>query len=401
MSDKQLGQNVIVAYKAQTAQDTPPGDTGGKRIRFNQGSPGLSMNRALIESRESRGDMLTTMARLGHRSVGGGYGGDLSLGSWDEWLEAAIRGTWTAAVAITQSEMTSITTTTSTIVAAGGSWLDEGVRVGDLVRLTGHATTANNDLTLRVTAVTATTITVAGTPLTLDASADSSFTLTILKKLVNASTPTRRAFYIEEYNADIDATEVYDWCRISGFTLRMDPNGMVSIDWRIVGRGQLPLTGSSAPYFTDPTLATTVGLVATDATIRLNGSDVAVLSTLELNYDLAASTLPVIGSTYSPDVFDNRARMGGNVSMLREDLSNISALDAETEMELHLNLQEPDAAEPKSSFGLFLPRTKIGPTVQAPLGNEGAMVENFGLIVGKKEGVTGYDDTMIGICTET
>ena len=136
----QLGQNVIVAYKVQATAGTAPGATGGKRVRLNQ-SPGLSMTRALIESNEIRGDMLTAMARLGHRSVGGGYNGDLSIGSWDDWLEAAVRATWVAAVAITESTMTSITTTTSTIVAAAGSWITEGVRVGDLVRLTDHATT--------------------------------------------------------------------------------------------------------------------------------------------------------------------------------------------------------------------------------------------------------------------
>ena len=395
----QLGQNVIVAYKVQSTAGTAPDATGGKRVRLNQ-SPGLSMTRALIESNEIRGDMLTAMARLGHRSVGGGYNGDLSIGSWDDWLEAAVRATWVAAVAITESTMTSITTTTSTIVAAAGSWITEGVRVGDLVRLTGHATTANNDLTLRVTAVTASTITVSGTPLTADAVADTAFTLTILKKLANAATPTRRAFYIDEYNQDIDVSEVYDWCRISGFTLRMTPDGMATIDWRIVGRGQAPRATGASPYYTSPTLARTIGLVASDATIRLNGAEVATFTSLELVYDLNATTLPVIGSSNTPDVFDNKAQMSGNLSMLRDDLANVTSFDAETEMELHVLLQEPDAADPISSFGLFLPRIKLT-SVEAPLGSPGAMVENVGLIVGKKESVTGYDDTMLTICTET
>ena len=393
----QLGQNIIVGYKVQATAGTPPGDTGGTRVRLNQ-SPGLSMTRALIESGEIRADMLTAMGRLGHRAVGGGYNGDLSIGSWDDWLEAVVRGTWVAAVAITESEMTSITTTTSTIVATAGSWITEGVRVGDLVRLTGHATAGNNDLTLRVVTVTAATITVAGTPLTADAVADTAFTLTILKKLANAATPTRRAFYIDEYNSDV--SEVYDWCRISGFTLRMTPDGMVTIDWRIVGRRQDPLATGASPYYKSPTLASTIGLVASDATIRLNGSDVATFTSLELTYDLDASTLPVIGSSNTPDVFDNKARMGGSLSMLRDDLANVTSFDAETEMELHVLLQEPDAADPISSTGLFLPRIKLA-SVDAPLGGAGAMVENVGLMVGKKESVTGYDDTMLTICTET
>ena len=82
----QLGQNIIIGYKLQPTAGTAPGDTGGTRIRLNQ-SPGLSMTRALIESNEIRADMLSAMARLGHRSVGGGYNADLSLTTWDDWFE--------------------------------------------------------------------------------------------------------------------------------------------------------------------------------------------------------------------------------------------------------------------------------------------------------------------------
>lgn len=90
--------------------------------------------------------------------------------------------------AITQSTMTSITLTTNTIVASAGSWITQGVRVGDMVVLTGHDTSAtvvgspNNGRRLVVTAVTASTITVAGTPLVATALADANFTLTIQAK---------------------------------------------------------------------------------------------------------------------------------------------------------------------------------------------------------------------------
>ena len=63
-------------------------------------------------------------------------------------------------------------------------------------------------------------------------------------------------------------------------------------------------TGNS-PYYTTPTLASTIGLIASDSTIRLNGVDITRFTQLELNYDLNATTLPVIGSSNSPDVFDN------------------------------------------------------------------------------------------------
>jgi hypothetical protein len=95
----------------------------------------------------------------------------------------AVQSIPTTNTAITQSltsgTLTSITTTTNTIVAASGSWITQGVKVGDLVVLTNHATAANNNLRLGVAGVTASTITIASANLTANAVPDSAFTLTI------------------------------------------------------------------------------------------------------------------------------------------------------------------------------------------------------------------------------
>jgi hypothetical protein len=95
----------------------------------------------------------------------------------------AVQSIPTATTAITQTAtsgtLTSITTTTNTIVAASGSWITQGVKVGDMVVLTNHATAANNSLRLGVAAVTASTITIASANLIATAVPDSAFTLTI------------------------------------------------------------------------------------------------------------------------------------------------------------------------------------------------------------------------------
>ena len=344
----QLGQNVLVAYKVEATFDTAPGDTGGTRFRLNP-SPGLEMSKALITPGEVRADMLTPSSRHGSRTVQGSYSADLSIGTFDAILEAVMRSTWTAAVAITQTAMTSITTTTSTIVAAAGSWLTEGVRVGDVVRLTDHATTANNNLNLRVTAVTATTITVAGTPLTLDATPDTSFTLTILKKLANASTPTRRSFYLEQYEQDLDLSTVFGGCRFGGFTLNGGPDSMATLDVPVVGASMNTLATGTSPYYTSPTLTSTQGLTFADAVIRFNGADIATLTGFQLTYTINPQTLPIIGSSTTPDVFDNRAEVSGQLTMTREDLSMVTAFANESELELMVLLTDPSTSAPPTA----------------------------------------------------
>lgn len=393
---QQTGQNMLAAYKVEDTFDTPPGDTGGKRIRLNS-SQGLTFNREVIQPGEVLSSLLTRMGRLGSGSVSGGYTGDFSVGSWDDFLEALMRSTWAAAVAITEAEMTSITTTTSTIVAAAGSWITEGVRVGDVVRLTEHATAANNDLNLRVTGVTATTITVAGTPLTADASPDSDFTLTILKKLKNGDTPVRRSFYIEEYFADIDQSAVFGGCRISGLRIRGQPNGMATVEWMIVGASGNSLATGSSPYYTDPVLAASIGLVFVDAKIRLGGVDITTPTAFELNLQTNAAAQPVLTGTAAAGVFDNGLVVDGSISVIRDDLGYFDNFTAEDELELHVLLEEPEAV-PADCVSIFVPRLKLT-NADAPVGGTGAMIETLPFMAGLKDAETGYDETMVTITT--
>lgn len=395
---QQTGQNMLVAYKEETTFDTAPSPaTGGTRVRFNP-SDGLTFGRESIQPGEVLSSLMTRMGRLGSGSVSGGYTGDAYAdGSWDDWIEALLLSTWTASVDITETEMTSITTTDSTIVAAAGSWITEGVRVGDIVRLSNHSTAANNDINLRVVGVTADTITVAGTPLTVDASADSSFTLTVLKKLINAASPTRRSYYIEEYFADIDQSMVYGGCKISSLRIQGQPNGMATVEWGIVGASGDALDTASSPFYTSPTLGTGLGLVFDDAQIRFAGAEVATLTSFELTIDLGAQPQPVLGSANAAGIFERAMTMEGSLGVLREDLDNFDHFTAEDELELHVLLEEEMSA-PKNALGLFVPRLKLT-NANAPVGGEGAMIETLPFMVGEKAAATGYDNTMISICS--
>lgn len=396
---EQTGQNVLVAYKEESTFNTPPSPvTGGRRLRLNP-TPGLSLAAPTILPGELRADLLTPIARLGSRSVGGNYLCDMSVSSFDEIFEAVMRSTFVAEVLITEAEMTSITTTVSTIIAAGGSWITEGVKVGDIVRLTGHSTAANNDINLLVLSVTASTITVIGSPLTVDAAPDATFTLTILKKLTNGATPIRRSFHIEEYNIDIDQSELFGGCRWDGFTITGSPDGMATIDLPVVGASVDPLETIDSPFFEDPVLDTTIGLVFVDAQISLGGVFLVTGTAFTLELALGMAGLPVIGSTVTPDVFDGRAVMSGSISVVRSDLSRLTAFDAETEFELHILLEEP-LGTPKGALSIFIPKLKFT-AADAPLGSDGAMIETIPFQIGVEPGSATKDATMMTICTET
>lgn len=397
MTTYQTGRNVLVAFGVESVFNTPPGAGVGKRFRPNA-STGLKLSRAMINPGEIRSDGQTSMGRLGSKSVGGGYVGDLSVATFDPLLEAVLRGTYVAALAITQATagLTSITTQANSITATAGSWITAGVRVGDVVRLTGHSTAANNSRNLRVTSVTALILGIAET-LIVDAVADTTFTLTVSKKLFQPAVPVRRSFTFEEYDADVDLTEQCTGCRISSVKITGQPDGMCTIEFGIVGADLNPLATGASPYFTAPTLTTTIGLTLADAVIRYGGADIVTLTAFEVMYDLTAKTQPVIGSIVTPDVFENPSAVSGSISGIRSDFTNLTRFTSETELELHVMMVEPES-EPKDFVALFLPRIKLT-GVDKGFGGDGAMIETMPFTVGPKENTTGYDSTMISIST--
>ena len=391
----QTGRNVGIYYKPEVTFNTPLTDvTAAKVFRANAGA-GLKLGRAEVKSNEIRADGMTTMSRLGSKTVTGSHPGDLSVGTFDDMLEALLRSTWVPAVSITTGDITSATFGANTIVLTSGDPITLGVRIGDVIRIPTSVTSTNNNRNLRVTGLSATTITVAET-LTVDASADTTVTLTIMRKLKQDSPLVRRSFCFEEYDKDIDQSEVSTGIRVSSIKVTGQPDGMALIEVGLVGADLVPKTTAESPFFTSPTATETIGLVFADATIRLNGVDIASPTAFELMLDISAKGQPGL-YIVTPDIFENNLVVSGSVSVTRSDLSNLTTFAAETEFELHLLLVEP-ATEPKPFVSLFIPRVKLT-GVDKNFGGDGAMVEALPFTVGAKGTATGYDNTMITACT--
>jgi len=399
----QTGKNVIVAYKVEATLNTAPGVTNAEVLRIAPGG-GLELRKDGIRSNEVRKDGLSSIVRHGSRHVEGAFPVELSVGSFDTVLQALMRTTASTLV-VTQAtaSLASITFGTNTITATststGSGFLQAGFRVGDVFRPSGTSGGggANNSLNARVAAVATHTLTVLGTSVfTATTTADTTFTFTRGKKLVNATTGvTRRSFYVDEYNTDIDQSESYGGVRFTGLRINGTPNGMADAELMAMGMSVTINATSASPYFTSPTEYTGQPLVFADAAIALGGSDIAVATAFSMEYTIDAAPLPVIGSSVTPDIFDGQARLRGTVTVLRESLTNVTRYANETELELHVMLREPGSA-PQAYLWFFVPRLKLM-SVNSPLGNEGAMVETLEWEAGLKELATGYDQTLLSI----
>ena len=392
----QTSGNVLVALKAETTIGvTVAAVTGAVQLRIND-SPGLKLNRAVVQSEENRADGLRTMGRLGFKTVDGSYNCELSPGgATDVLLEGIMRSTWATAVAIGLATMTTATFGTNEVAAAAGDWVGgQGIRVGDVFRITGTDETTNNNKNIRVTSVTSLTISTPLGSFTADASAGSTGTLTILRKLINGAAPTRRSYQIEQYDTDIDLSEVFYGCRCVGFNLSCKPGAMAQVQYTFQGIDRTALATNTSPYYTTPDLTTSLGMIADDSTILQDGVAITSFNGFDLNFSLAAAGEPVIGSLTTPDIFDNDLTVSGSISGLRDDFDYLTLYDAETEFSLSILLEEAET-DPDSCLGIYIPRAKIQ-ALSAPVGGgDGAKIETRELMIGPKAAATGHDGTVV------
>jgi len=409
----QTQSNAIVAYKAQTGLGVPASGSGATVLRIAGGTGG-QLTKAATESNEVRYDGMRTRGRHGIQKTAGTWSAEASLGTFDIIAEALVRDTWsTADLTITEvtGGLTSITTTApappvpSKIIASAGSWITAGLAVGDVVRLNNHVTAANNGRNLRIVGLTPTEISVAET-LTLNATADPAFTIVRPgRKLIQSGTQLiKRYFSVEEYEIDIDQSQVMTDFVWGNMRLGMTPNGIVTLDVGGIGTGQMSVnTTAGSPTFTAPVASSTLPLAVVDATLRIGGIDVVELTSFDLTMDIAPMSPDVFGSgniKYGPDVFTGQAGIGINMSCLRKDLVFLQDFIAETQYNIHILLVENEV-EPKSFVSIYVPNLTFGGVDKSAYAKEGGprtqSVPIPMALVGKDLGSPGNDATMIKI----
>jgi hypothetical protein len=368
----------VVAYKAQTALGSPATGAAGTVLRVAGGTGG-QLTKAATESNEVRSDGMRARGRHGIQKTAASWNAEVSLGSWEPIAEAIMRDTWTPTpLVITETSgapaLASITTTANAIVCGAGSWITAGLRVGDVVVLTNHTTAGNNSRNLRITALTATTMTVAET-LTVNAVADTAFTVTRPgKKLIQSGTLIKRYFTVDEYEVDIDQSQVMQDFVWGAMRIGMAPNGLLTFDPSGIGTGYMSGNSSAtSPILTAPVATTGIPMSVVDATVRINGVDVIELTSLDITLDISPMSPDVFGSgqiKYGPDVFTGQMGIGINFTALRKDLVFLQDFAAETQYAIQIIAVENEA-EPKDFMSIYIGNLTLGGVTKSAYSKDG------------------------------
>ena len=388
----QTGTGLIIAYKKEVAFGTlPANDAAAKQLRrvgFN-----LGLKKDLIRSAEIRRDYQRPAARHGMRKVDGSIGGELSLGSYADFIGSALRRNFTAVVVAGQP-LTNVTASVAApnFVRAAGSWITDGLRVGMTMRWAGWTTTgvANNAKNFTIIALTATGITVAEA-VVAKASGDS----------VTASVPGKVTYTPGTGHTD-DSYAFESWApsaaqslrflgnKVAGFDIDMPPNDKVSIDIAFMGQNRVK---DVSQYFAAATAAGTSQMqTGLSGALYLNGVAYGILTAFKLSATGSPEMQPVVGSNLTPDVFQGPVDVSGSFSVLWQSGVIDDHFDLEQEVPLVVTLRDTTAAA-SEFMTLTLPYIKLGGGDQAD--SERAIIQSFDFTARVGDGANGYEATTL------
>lgn len=362
MSTPASGLFKQVAYKAESTFGVVPSATSAQALRRVQST--LDLTKETYQSNEIRRDFQLVDFRHGVRRVEGRISGELSPQTYKDFIQCALKRDFTAGASASGVSVTIAGSGPSyTVTRGAGDYITDGFKIGDVVRLSvgSPSLAANfgkNLLVVGLTTTVMTVITANGSSMTAEGPVAGTTVSVVGKKtFIPQTNHTDKSFSIEHYYADLVQSEVFRGCKPTAIGIGLPPTGLATIDVDFMGQD---VTTASAQYFTNPTAATTTGLLAAvNGELRVGGQSVATLTGLTINIASNYSGDPVVGSNTVPFMFAGRVIVTGQATAYFDSVALRDAFLNETEVEIiGVFTSNNDAASDFMSF--VLPRVKIG-----------------------------------------
>ena len=394
------GINKVVSYKKETAFGTLPSPTtGGQTLR--RVSSTFNLTKETYQSEEIRTDYQLVDFRHGVRAVEGSISGELSAGTYADFLASALARNWTAT---TLSALGSTTIAsvggTYTITRTTGSFLTDGVRVGNGIRLTDFAINNNNKnlLVIALTATVATVVALNGATLTPETVA-SGGTYNVVGATTYAPTTghTDDSYTFEEWYADIGQSEVTVGNKVNTLGIALPATGLTTIDLSFMGQDLKQR--STSQFFTTPSTQNSNGIfAAVNGALIVNGAPVALVTGANFNINRNMTSEAVVGSNIKPEIYEGRIIVDGDFTTLYQDGTFAGYFDEETEISLVVALTANSL--PNSEFMSFtIPRLKLSTDTKDD-GEKGIVSSNSFQAL-KGNGANGFEATTLMIQDST
>ena len=335
------GINKITAYKVQSGLGVPAFGAGGQILRRKTSV--ANANRATYVNDEIVQHQQSTGVNLGSASTAWAFDGLLSPGSYSALMALLLRKAFTATVASTGLSLTIAGAVGAwTVTRSAGSYLTDGVKVGDIVRITAgtYANGVNRDNNILVIALTDLVLTGAtlNNSILIAEGPIATSTLTVIgkKSIVPQTGHTDLLFTLEEWFADLGKSELFPDMRMGQMDIGLPASGNSTIKLAAMGLGVR--TSASSQAMTSPASATTSPvLTAVRGLLRVNNTASLVVTGVSFTVKTVLTAEgPVVGSNYAPDMARGRIEVSGSFTALFDSTILRDAYDSETIMGLNV-----------------------------------------------------------------
>ena len=287
---------------------------------FRRVTSTIDLKKATYQSKEIRPTMQRSDMRHGVRSVEGTISGELSLGTYQDFMASVLRQAWATTSPTTAMALTIGGVLGAYTITRATGWIAEGYKIGDVIQLSVGGLHANNiSKNLLITALTATMATVAtvnGSVMNTEGPI-SGCTVTVMgkKNWIPASGHTRDYWTIEHNFADITQSEQFTDCVFGDVNIKLQASGMATIDFPVKG---IDMATSTATYFATPTAATSGAvLAAVNGALYVAGVAVGYISSFDLSIKGNHTTVGgVVGSNVEPDIFPGAIDVTGTATVM-------------------------------------------------------------------------------------
>lgn len=360
------GINKTLAYKKQTALGTAASGSGGTYLR--RVTAALNVSKDSYENVEIVQHQQGTGMTHGISTSGGTLNGLLSGTSWMPFLGSLLRKDPAATSAISSLSLTIAASSDNyTITRASGDFLTGGVKIGDVIQLSGGSlaagNVAKNCVVLGVTDA-ALTVNVLNSGDTLTAEGPiASCTVTVMgkKTWVPTTSHTNDYYTFEEWFSDLTRSRVYPDMQIGMADIAMPATGNVTSNFSLVGLGECAKTG--AQVLTTPAAAPTTEVFgAVAGAVYVGGTRYETITSVnvQINGNTTAGEATV-GSATPSDTQRGRITVTGSFTALFDAETLATPFDQETNTSLIIVLADARTAA-ANTMAFVMPQVKLSST---------------------------------------
>jgi hypothetical protein len=331
----EIGQFTQLAYIQEAQFGTTPATPTGQKLPIIAGLS-LAPEADYIDNPTFRTDGMVAVGRRGALKGKGTIPGKLAYGQFDDFLAAACGlFEWAAnVIKIKDVDVAAIGASTVSVLSAGktytrsaGSYLTDGMAVGDYVQWSGF-TNAGNNITVKITTLTATVMTCANATGMVDEA-----TVSNTKCVTNI----RPSFTVEK--GHLLTSNFFPFLGLCVNSVKMSGKTGEAVDISFDVLTKAVSNEATATLFTTLTAVNTNPLItAWDGSIKRNTVAMAQVVGWEINLTRNMDTAEVVGSSVLYDIQPKAHRITGSLELYFDSAQAYTDFRAETDLAIQINL---------------------------------------------------------------